>query len=186
MLSSLWKLTKVPLWWHQFNVPKKCFSSLCGPLKYLFNLSIEKGFFPDDIKIAKVTSIYKADDKSDLSNYRPISVLSYFSKILKQIMYNCLHQYLTENKIPYPKQFGFQKGHSTEHGIVQLVDQILKSFEYNKYILGVFMDLSKAFDIVDHSVLLKKLELYGVTDGNHSWLKNYLSNRKQFTQVNNK
>ena len=167
-----------------FNVVKKCFSSLCEPMKYMFNLSIEKGIFPDDLKIAKVTPIYKADDKSDLSNYRPISVLSCFSKILERIMYNRLYQYLTENKILYPKQFGFQTGHSTEHAIVQLVDQILESFEYNKYTLGVFIDLSKAFDTVDHSILLKKLELYGVTNRNHSWFKNYLSNRKQFIQIN--
>ena len=100
-------------------------------------------------------------------------------------MYNRLYQYLTENKILYPKQFGFQTGHSTEHAIVQLVDQIFESFEYNKYTLGVFIDLSKAFDTVDHSILLKKLELYGVTDRNHSWFKNYLSNRKQFIQINN-
>ena len=167
-----------------FNVVKKCFSSLCEPMKYMFNLSIEKGIFPDDLKIAKVTPIYKADDKSNLSNYRPISVLSCFSKILERIMYNRLYQYLTENKILYPKQFGFQTGHSTEHAIVQLVDQILESFEYNKYTLGVFIDLSKAFDTVDHSILLKKLELYGVTNRNHSWFKNYLSNRKQFIQIN--
>ena len=100
-------------------------------------------------------------------------------------MYNRLYLYLTENKILYPKQFGFQTGHSTEHAIVQLVDQILESFEYNKYTLGVFIDLSKAFDTVDHSILLKKLELYGVTDRNHSWFKNYLSNGKQFIQINN-
>ena len=100
-------------------------------------------------------------------------------------MYNRLYQYLTENKILYPKQFGFQTEHSTKHAIVQLVDQILESFEYNKYTLGAFIDLSKVFDTVDHSILLKKLELYGVTDRNHSWFKNYLSNRKQFIQINN-
>ena len=110
----------------------------CEPLKYLFNLSIEKAIFPDDLKIAKVTPIYKAGDKSDLSNYRPASVLSCFSKIVERIMYNHLYQFLTENKILFPKQFGFQTGHSTEYVIVQLVDQILESFEYNKYTLGVF------------------------------------------------
>ena len=107
-----------------FNVLNKCFSSFCQPLKYLFNLSIEKGIFPDVLKIAKGTTIYKTDDKSNLSNYRPISVLSCFSKILKRIMYNRLYQYLTENKILYHKQFGFQTGHLTEHAIVQLVDQV--------------------------------------------------------------
>ena len=96
-----------------------------------------------------------------------------------------MYQYLTENKILYPNQFGFKTEHSTEHAIVQLVDQILESFEYNQYTLGVFIDLSKAFDTVDHSILFKKLELYDVTDRNHSWFKNYLSNRKQFIQINN-
>ena len=111
--------------------------------KYLFNLSIEKEIFPDDFKIAKVTPIYKADDKTGISNYRPISALSCFSKILEWIMHDRLYQYLTENKIRYPKQFGLQTGHATEHVIVQLLDQILESFEYNKYTLGVFIDLSK-------------------------------------------
>ena len=77
-------------------------------------------------------------------------------------MYNRLHQYLTENKILYPKQLGFQMRHSNEHAIVQLVDQILESIEYNKYTLGVFIDLSKAFDTVDQSMLLRKLELYAI------------------------
>ena len=113
-----------------------------------------------------------------------MSVLSCFSKILERVMYHRLYQYLTENKILYPKQFGFQTRYSTEHATVQLVDQILESFEYNNYTLGVFIDLSKAFDKVNHSTLLKKLELYGVTDRNHSWFKNDLSNRKQFIQIN--
>ena len=112
-------------------------------------------------------------------------MLPCFSKILEQIMCNRLYQYLTENKILYPKQFGFQMGDSTEHAIVQFVDQILESFEYSKYTLGVFINLSKAFDTVDHSVLLKKLKLYGATDRNYSWFKNYLSNRKYFIQINN-
>ena len=86
-------------------------------------------------------------------------------------MYNRLYQYLTENKILYPKKFGFQTGHSTGHAIVQLFDQILESFEYSKYILGVFIDISKAFDTVDPSILFKKLKLYCVTDRNHSWFK---------------
>ena len=139
-----------------FNALKKCFSSLCEPLKYLFNLPIIKGIFLDDLKIAKVTPIYKTDNKSNLSNYRSISVLSCFSKILEQIMYNRLCQYLTENKILYPKQFAFQTGHSTEHTIRQLAGQILEFFEHNKYTLGVFIDLSKALDTLDHSILLKK------------------------------
>ena len=166
-------------------VIKKCFGSLCEPLKYE-NLSNENGVFPGGLKIARVTPIYKGEGSSDVSNYRPISVLPCFSKILEHIMYNRLYKYLIENNILYSKQFGFQNGHSTDHAVVQLVDQIIESFENNKYTLGVFIDLSKAFDTVDHSILLKKLELYGITDRNHGWLKSYLSNRRQFVQINEK
>ena len=166
-----------------FNVIKKCFGELCEPLKYLFNLSIVKGIFPDDLKIAKVTLIYKADNSSNISNYRPISVLPCFSKMLERIMYNRLQKYLKDQNILYDKQFGFRTGHSTEHAIAQLVDQIYEAFEKNEYTLGVFIDLSKAFDTVDHSILLKKLELYGITNRNYAWIKSYLSNRLQYIQI---
>ena len=83
----------------------------------------------------------------------------------------------------YDNQFGFQTGHSTEHAISQLVDQIYEAFEKNEYALGVFIDLSKAFDTVDHSILLRKLELYGITDRNYAWIKSYLSNRLQYIQI---
>ena len=141
---------------------------MCEPSKYFFNLSVEKGVFPDDLKIARVTSIYKGEDSS---NCRVVSVLQCFSKILERILYNRLYKYLIENNISYSKQFGFQNGHSTDHAVVQLADQIIESFENNKYTLGVFIDLSKAFDSVDHSILLKKLEIYGITERNHGWVK---------------
>ena len=128
----------------------------------MFELSLEKGIFPDDLKIARVTPVFKGGDRSKLGNYRPISVLSCFSKILERIMHNGIYKYLQENKILYPKQFGFQFGHSTDHAIIQFVDQIFEAFENNLYTLGVFIDLSKAFDTVDHTILLKKLELHGI------------------------
>ena len=96
-----------------FNIIKKCFGVLCEPLTYLFQLSLEKGVFPDDLKIAKVTLIYKAGDNSDVSNYRPISLSPCFSKILELLMFNRLSKYLKENNILYEKQFGFQSGYST-------------------------------------------------------------------------
>ena len=165
-----------------FNIIKKCFGVLCEPLTYLFQLSLEKGVFPDDLKIVKVTPIYKAGDNSDISNYRPISVLPCFSKILERLMYNRLYKYLKEN-ILYEKQFGFQCGHSTNDAIVQLVDKIFDSFEKEQFTLGVFIDLSKAFDTVDHSILLKKLKFYGITDKNLAWFESYLSNRKQYIEI---
>ena len=166
-----------------FNVIKKCFGELCVPLKYLFNLSIGKGIFPDDLKIAKVTGIYKADNSSNVSNYRPISVLLCFSKMLGRIMYNRLQKYLKDQNILYDKQFGFPTGHSTDQAIAQLVDQIYEAFEKNEYVLGVFIYLCKAFDTVDHSILLRKLELYGITGMNYVWIKSYLSNCSQYIQV---
>ena len=143
------------------NVIIKCFSELNEPLKYLFEKSIEKGVFPDALKIARVTPLFKGGDPSNISNYRPISVLPCFSKILERIMYNRLYKYLTTEKLLYSKQFGFQTGLSTEHAIVKLVDQIYESFEKDHYTLGVFIDLSKAFDAVDHTILIK-LEMYDI------------------------
>ena len=99
--------------------------------------------------------MYKADDINEIGNYRPISVLPCFSKILEKIMYNRLFNYLTTNEILYKKQSGFQKLHSTEHAIIQLIDQINNSFEKNHFTLGIFIDLSKAFDTDGHSILIK-------------------------------
>ena len=145
-----------------FNIMKKCFGVLCEPLTYLFQPSLEKGVFPDDLKIAKVTPIYKTGDNSDVSNYRPISVLPCFSKVLEHLMYNRLYKYLKENNILYEKQFGFQSGYSTNDAIVQLVDKIFDSFEEQ---------------------LLKKLKFYGITDKNLAWFESYLSNRKQYIEI---
>ena len=103
-----------------------------------------------------------------------------FSKILEKIMYNKLYKYFTEHNILYSKQFGFQRNNSTEHAIIQLYDQICESFEQNKFTLGVFIDFSKAFDTVDHHILIEKLLHYGVKGNNLKWFSSYLTNRKQF------
>ena len=153
------------------------------PLKYLFGKFIEKGIFPNALKIARVTLLFKVGDPTDMSNYRPISVLPCFSKILERNMYNRLYKYLTTEKLLYSKQFGFQTGLSTEHAIVKLVDQIYKSFEKDYYTLGVFMDLSKAFDTVDHKILIRKLEMYGIKGINIAWFRNYLTNRVQYISI---
>ena len=133
----------------------------------------------------KVTPVSKAGDNTELSNYRPISALPCFSKILERVMYNRLYKYLLDSNILYKKQFGFQEGHSTDHAILQLADQMHSNFEQNNFTLGVFIDLSKAFDTVDHNILLKKLEINGIFGKNLKWFKNYLNNRKQYIQINN-
>ena len=104
----------------RFNIIKKCFSELCKPLKHVFNLCIETGVFTDKLKIARVTPVYKAGGSHDLTNYRPISALPCFSKILERIMYNRLFSYVSQEKFLYLKQFGFQSGHSTEDAILQI------------------------------------------------------------------
>ena len=98
------------------------------------------------MKIAKVTPGFKEGNSVDLSNYRSKSVLQYFSKILERLLYNRLYKDLSNLKILYPKQFGFQKGHSIDHTLLQPVDQIYKFFERDEYTIGVFIDLRKAFD----------------------------------------
>ena len=149
------------------------------PLKHVFNPSLQQGIFPENLKIAKVFPIYKKDEEFLLTNYRPISVLPCFSKLLEHIMYNRLFKYLSENSILYEKQFGFQTSHSTEHAILLLVNQLYQSFDESKFTLGIFIDLSKAFDTVHHRILTKKLELFGIKGCNLRWFESYLSNRKQ-------
>ena len=121
-----------------------------------------------------------------MGNYRPILVLSCFSKILERILDNRLFKYLTVNEILYQKKFDFREGHSTEDAIIQLIDQMKSSFERNHFTVGVFIDLSKAFDTVDHHIIIKKLNQYGVKGSNIRWFKSYLHDRKQYIRFNNK
>ena len=105
--------------------------------------------------------------------------------MLERIMYTRLCNYLQEYKILYSKQFGFQTGHSTDHAIIQLVEQIYENFEEKKYTLGVFIDLEKAFDTVGHKILLRKMEIYGIAGITLKWFESCLPNRKQYIQINN-
>ena len=99
-------------------------------------------------------------------------------------MYNHLYKYLIDQNILPPQQLDFRKGHSTEHGIAQLVDQIYETFETDNYTVGISVDLSKVFDTVDHTILLKKLEIYGIMGANLAWFRSYLTNRKQYVCIN--
>ena len=128
------------------------------------------------MKIVKLLPTFKNGKKSITSNYRQISVLPCFSKILERIMYNRLYSYLTENNISSNKQFGFRADHSTEHALLELVDQISNTFNDKNYFLGIFNDLSKAFDSLDHKTLTQKLEHYGINGKSLSWFKSYLNN----------
>ena len=108
---------------------------------YLINLSINQGIFPDELKIAKVLPIYKSDDKHLIQNYRPISVLPFFSKIFEKIILNHLENFIESNNILYDNQFGFRKNHSTTHAIITLVEKVSKALDTGKIVVGVYLDL---------------------------------------------
>ena len=136
--------------------------------------------FPDKLKIARVSPVYKAGDIGDLTNYRPISVLPCFSKILERIMYNRQFFYVSQEKNLIFKTIRFSIWPFNRVCIPQLANQIHESFENNLYTLVVFIDLSKAFDTVNHSIIIKKLETYSIHGKNLEWFKSYLRNRKQY------
>ena len=151
----------------------------------IFKTSFEEAIFPEKIKIAKVSPSFKKGDKENVENYRPISILPIFSKVLQRIMYNRLYEYFMNNSLLHKNQLGFQINNSTEHIIFQFTRDIAQNFDNGKFTLGVFIDLSKAFDTVDHQILLNKLKHYGVNEKTLAWLQSYLSQRKQYIENTN-
>ena len=143
-------------------MPKEAYRSLQKPLTHLINKSIHQGIFPDDLKIAKVFPVYKSGDKSNISNYRPISVLSFFSKVFEKIMYNHVIDFINTNNLLSKQQFGFRKHHSTNHAVITLIDQISAALDCGKAVVGCYIDLKKAFDTVNHRILIEKMQRYGI------------------------
>ena len=167
------------------SIAKHCLKHYNKPLTYLINSSFESGTFLKELKLAKVIPIFKSGDKQDISNYRPISILSLFSKVFKKTMYNHLNNFIDANKILYKYQFGFRKSHSTNHAIIPLVEKVNNAMDSGKISIGVFLDLRKAFDTVDHCILLDKLYKYGIRGTTWNWYKSYLENRKQYVCYSN-
>jgi hypothetical protein len=158
---------------------------LLKPLAHIINCSISTGVVPSEMKIAKITPVFKADDKYELNNYRPISVLPYFTKICEKVVFNRTMDFLVKCNILYEKQFGFRQKHSTFMALMETVDQISEAIEKKKVTIGVFIDLSKAYDTVDHRILLNKLEKYGLRGTVLRWFQSYLNDRKQYVSINN-
>ena len=152
-------------------------------LAKLVNFSLSSGEFPKTLKTARVTPIYKGGSKTDINNYRPISVLPLFSKIFEKIVYNQMYQYLESNNILYNNQFGFRRKKSTTHAIINQLQYLYSNIDNNEYVFSLFLDFRKAFDSVDHKILLSKLHFYGFRGIIYDWLKSYLSNRKQLTAI---
>ena len=165
-------------------VIKNTFEVVSEPLKNIINLSFSKGIFPDKLKLAKVIPVFKGDEPDLFTNYRPISLLPNFSKFFEKVMHNRLVEFANSHDIFYQLQFGFRKNHSTALSLTYLVNKIATSIDQNEITAGVFLDLSKAFDTLDHQILFEKLEHYGVCGLALQWIKSYFSNRTQFVQIN--
>ena len=148
---------------------------LCQHFNYLMKI----GKFPDELKLGKITPIYKKDNEELLENYRPVSTLPIFGKIFEKVIYSRLYKYFSSKGILHDKQFGFRKHHSTNHALNYSIDQIKQCMNNGDHVIGIFIDLSKAFDTIDHKILLDKLQHYGIRGNVLSLLKSYLSNRKQ-------
>ena len=144
------------------------------------NISLLKGVVPSELKIAKVIPLFKSGDPTKFSNYRPVSVLPVFSKILERLMYTRLLSFINKNNLLYKFQFGFREDHSPQLALIYLIDKISNALENGEYVLGVFLDFSKAFDTVNHEILFTKLKHYGIRDNALCWFKSYLSNRIQY------
>ena len=130
------------------------------------------------MKLAEVIPLYKSKEHYLECNYRPISLLTTISKILEKIIYTRVYDFLVENCQLYENQFGFHSNHSCEHAIGQTVGTLLKNMENKKNSVCVLLDLSKAFDTIEHSIMLQKLELYGIRGNALTWFQSYLSNRR--------
>ena len=167
------------------KIIKLTINEIAEPLAHIINMSLTSGIVPTNMKIAKVIPIYKASDPTSIKNYRPVSLLPAFSKILEKIMYTKVVKFLNSKNIFYKHQYGFREKHSTIHPIIHLLNHCAEAA--NKRIpeptLAIFCDLSKAFDVINHKILLQKLNIYGIRGIVNKWFENYLTGRKQYVSL---
>ena len=168
------------------NLLKFISHSVSIPLSHVFNLSLSTGIFPNKLKTSRAVPIHKSGRTDLCDNYRPISLLSMLSKILEKIVSLQLINHLELNKLIYKHQYGFQRNKSTEHHLLHMSNFISTAINENKYCIGVFLDLKKAFDVCSHQILIKKLKKLGVNGTALNWFKSYLANRKQVVDINGK
>ena len=167
------------------KIVKSTYNLYLDTLTHVFNLSITKGIFPRELKVAKVIALFKSQNSMMFDNYRPVSILPVFSKILEKLMYNRILSFINKHKVLFEYQFGFREKHGTDIALIVLLDKIMSSINDGEIVLGVFLDLSKAFDTVNHDILLKKLHKYGIRGVVYDWFVSYLSERSQYVSFLN-
>ena len=154
------------------------------PLCDLINLVFVSGTFPQQLKTAKIIPFYKKGDPLDWTNYHPISILSDLEKLIEKLIHSRMNKFLENHKCFYKNQFGFRKKHLTNHALITITEKIRNVLDNNQYACGVLLDFQKAFDTVNHRILLSKLEYYGIRGIPHDLIKSYLNNRKHNTIIN--
>ena len=161
-------------------------ASLYSPiLKVIFNKCIDLGYYPNGMKVGKVTPVYKKGEKNDENNYRPITILTQFNQIFERLLSKRLLNFFDKYNVITKKQFGFQKNHCTDHATLDLKEYVLENMENKEVLAILFIDMQKAFDTVNHEILLHKLNHYGIRGKVYKLLSSYLTGRKQFTKVGN-
>ena len=154
------------------------------PLESIINLSFDKGIYIENLKISKTIPVYKRKGSPlDYNNYRPISLLSNINKLIEKLMYKRLYTFLSKHNCIYELQFGFRNGHSTNHALLDLTEDIRNAVDNNIFDVGIFIDLQKAFDTVDHNIFLKKFDYYDIRGIANNWFRSYLTNRKQYVTI---
>ena len=170
------------------NIPLKLLTKIgdiiSTPLSLIVNQSLCSGSFPSKLKLAKVIPIFKKNDNKKFDNYRPISLLSSVSKIFERVVFNQLYNFLQEHNLLFESQYGFRKLHSTDLAALELIDRINKQIDQRKIPFSIFLDLSKAFDTLNHDILMKKLHYHGVRNNTLNWFHSYLTNCAQYTEYN--
>jgi len=156
------------------------------PLTNIFNLSMSTGEVPNDWKLARVSPIYKAGNRDNVSNYRPVSVLNVSSKVMERIVHNQVAHFMDRNGLLTAHQSGFRKHHSTGTAVQKVVEDIKSAFNAHEVTVALFLDLRKAFDTVNHEILLRKLQKMGFDIGTVNWFRSYLTDRLQCVDVQNK
>ena len=150
----------------------------------IFNNAILQGIYPDAMKIAKVIALFKGWIKSNPNNYRPISLLSHLDKIFEKNLCKRIAAFLEQKQISFCHQYGFRELYSTAMALIEITDNIKRLLDERNYVIGIFIDFEKAFDTVDHGIMLRKLYCYGIRGHPNMFLRSYLINRRQFTVAN--